>query len=234
MNSRHNKLFAFGFALVLLISCNTKNTSVNYEDLYKHSLDVKDYHTAIFAIQCILQKDSSQTQYLDSLPELYAAISNYAATEHYVDLALKGHPKDEKYLQIKALCLQQAGKGEELLDFYNKLYASTGKITYLYQVATIQLSAGDMAGSSSSLKILEEKMVNNTDSVDFMLSETEKQKVPIRAAVYNMKAYQAAQENNLMGAKKNFELALKEFPEFIAAKQNYIRLMQGAQQQQKR
>jgi hypothetical protein len=118
----------------------------------------------------------------------------------------------------------------ELLDFYNKLFVSTGKITYLYQVATIQVAAGDMKGASASVKTLEEKMINNKDSVDFMLSETEKQLVPLRAAVYNVKAYMSAQNKDLMGAKKNFELALKEFPDFIAAQQNYMRLVQGGRQ----
>jgi hypothetical protein len=48
-----------------------------------------------------------------------------------------------------------------------------------------------------------------------------------------VKAYLAAQNNNLLGAKKNFELALKEYPDFITAQQNYMRLMQGAKQQQR-
>lgn len=222
-----------GFAVIFTISCSNNNSNVNYDQLYKHSLDVKDYHTAIFAVQCLLQKDSTQTQYLDSLPELYAAVSNYGATEYYTDIALKTRPTEEKLLQIKALCLQEAGKGKELLDFYNKLYASTGKISYLYQIATIQLTAGDMQGAQSSIATLEEKMATSKDSVDFMISETEKQKVPIRAAVYNVKAYLAAQNNNLLGAKKNFELALKEYPDFITAQQNYMRLMQGAKQQQR-
>ena len=159
--------------------------------------------------------------------------NNKKSTEYYTDIALKTRPTEEKLLQIKALCLQEAGKGKELLDFYNKLYASTSKISYLYQIATIQLTAGDMEGAQSSIATLEEKMATSKDSVDFMISETEKQKVPIRAAVYNVKAYLAAQNNNLLGAKKNFELALKEYPDFITAQQNYMRLMQGAKQQQR-
>lgn len=216
----------------LVIACNASDKQVDYKQLFKHSMEVKDYHTAIFAAQCLLQKDSTQREFLDSLPELYAAVNNFGATEIYTDIALKAKPEDEKLLQLKALCLQEAGKGEQLLDFYNKLYASTGKITYLYQVATIQLTAGDVKSAESTVKNLEAKLGNTKDSVDFMVSETEKQKVPIRAAIYNVKAYIAAQHNDLLGAKKNFELALKEFPDFITAQQNYMRLMQGAQRQQ--
>ncbi len=223
--------FLLAAMVLFTFSCkNNTSTGVNYDELYKHSRDIKDYHTAIFAIQCLLQQDSTQKQYLDSLPELYAAVNNYGATDHYVDIALKDRPNDEKLLQIKAACLQEAGKGKELLDFYNKLYASTHKITYLYQVATIQLTAGDIPNAQATIKSIEENMGNSKDSVDFMVSETEKQKVPIKAAIYNVKAYVAAQNNDLLSAKKNFELALKEFPDFITAQQNYMRLMQGAQQ----
>jgi tetratricopeptide (TPR) repeat protein len=224
------KKFLLAASVSFAFACNSGN-GVNYEELYKHSLQVKDYHSAIFAAQCILQKDSTQKAYLDSLPELYASVNNFGATEYYTDIVLKSRPEDEKLLQLKALCLQEAGKGPELLDFYNKLYAATGKITYLYQVATIQLTAGDIKSAEGTVKTVEEKMGTSKDSVDFMVSETEKQKVPIRAAVYNVKAYIAAQKNDLLGAKTNFELALKEFPDFITAQQNYMRLMQGARRQ---
>jgi tetratricopeptide (TPR) repeat protein len=225
------KLFV-GLAITLLFACNNNNNTpaVDYEKLYLHSMEVKDYQTAIVAAQAILQADSAKQPYLDTLPELYASVRNYAATEVYTDKVLSRRPNEEKFLQLKALCLQEAGKGMELLDFYNKLFVSTGKITYLYQVATIQVAAGDMKGAEASVKSLEEKMLNNKDSVDFMLSETEKQLVPLRAAVYNVKAYMSAQNKDLMGAKKNFELALKEFPDFIAAQQNYMRLVQGGRQ----
>lgn len=211
-----------------LLACNGSEKTVDYAQLYKHSLEVKDYHSAIFAAQCILQQDSTQKAFIDSLPELYAAVNNFAATEIYTDKALKARPQDEKLLQLKALCLQEAGKGQELMDMYQKLYASTKKPNYLYQVATIQLASGDVKSAESTVKELEPIIASSKDSVDFMVSETEKQKVPIKAALYNVKAYIAAQHNDLLGAKKNFELALKEFPDFITAQQNYMRLMQGA------
>jgi hypothetical protein len=60
-----------------------------------------------------------------------------------------------------------------------------------------------------------------------MISETETQKVPLKAAVLNMKAYLQAQKRDLPGAKKYFEMALVEFPDFIMAKRNLMQLTQG-------
>ena len=73
-------------------------------------------------------------------------------------------------------------------------------------------------------------MATSTDSVDFMLSATEKQKVPVKAAVYHLKAYTLAQNRDLMGAKGYWEKALKEYPQFMAAREAYMQLMQGARQ----
>ncbi len=213
---------------ITLMACNKTNSNKTYEDLYAKSMDVKDYHTAITALQVLLLTDSTNRAYLDTLPELYASVQNYPASEYYTDLALKAYPTSERFLQIKALCMQQTGKMENVLDIYNKLYASTQKITYLYQIAAFQFSSQDMPAAERTLKVLEEKMVNSTDSVDFMVSETEKQKVPVRAAVYNMKAYMVAQMRDLAGAKKYFEMALKEYPEFVTARQNLMQLMEGA------
>jgi tetratricopeptide (TPR) repeat protein len=220
--------FILGLGFLFTLACNNANKNLDYTTLYKNSVAISDYHTAIVAAQCILQADSSEKNYLDSLPELYAAIGNYTSAEHYVDIALVNRPNDEKLMQLKALCLQGSGKGKELLDFYNKLYVATNKINYLYQIAAMQFSAGNGEEAVGLVKTLEEKMVNSTDSVDIMVSETEKQKVPIRAAVYNMKAFMVGQKDP-MAAKKFFEMALKEFPDFYLAQQNYMQLMNNLQ-----
>ncbi|MBC7383946.1 MAG: hypothetical protein H7296_13325 [Bacteroidia bacterium] len=222
------------FVLMALIACNKSNSSSSdkiYTAVYEKSMAIKDYHTAITALQFMLIADSSKQAYLDTLPELYAAVLNYPSAEYYTDIALKTYPTSERFLQLKALCLQQKGDVDHVLDLYNKLYASTKKITYLYQIAAFQFSAQDMEGAEKTLKTLDEKMGNSKDSVDFMISETEKQKVPVRAAVFNMKAYMFAQKRDLPAAKKYFEMALKEYPDFVTARQNLMQLMQGGRQQ---
>jgi len=108
------------------------------------------------------------------------------------------------------------------------LYKSTKKLPYLYQLTAYLFSSGQITKAQENLTELEKLAPAATDSVDFMISETEKQKVPLKAAIFNMKAYLSAQNNNLAGAKKYFELALKEYPDFFTARQNYMQLMQQA------
>lgn len=223
------KIAVFTLLVAFLGSCNQPNTGTDYERLYAHSMNIKDYSTAIVALQALLQKDSTNQAYLDTLPELYAAVKNFNACEYYTDKALQRDGNSEKYLQLKALCLQQVGDFEGELDIYNKLYESTNKLPYLYQITAYLFSSGQVKEAKANLDELEKLSVNATDSVDFMISETEKQKVPLRAALFNMRAYMSAQNRDLMGAKKYFEMALKEFPDFVTARQNYIQLMQSAQ-----
>lgn len=221
------KKLLFISVLTVLFACNQPTKTTDYNQLYLNSMAVKDYHTAISALQTLLLTDSNNAAYLDTLPELYAAVKNYSACDFYTSKALVANPQSEKFLQLKALCAQQDGRFEEELDIYNKLYASTNKLTYLYQITAYQFGSGQMEQAVGNLAKIESLMANTTDSVDFLISETEKQKVPLKAAIYNMKAYMEAQKRNLPGAKKYFEMALKEFPDFVTARQNYMQLMQG-------
>ena len=214
-----------------LFACkNTTNNSNDNKLLFEKSMAVKDYQSAIVAIQYMLLKDSTLSMYEDTLPELYVATSNVEAADYYTNRVLVRKPNDERFLQIKALCAQQKGKIEEEFDIYNKLFASTKKLSYLYQITAFQFSTGQMEQAVKNLAELETKATPK-DSVDFAVSESEKQKVPLRAAVYNMKAYMQAQSRDLMGAKKYFEMALKEYPDFVMAKRNLQQLMQGGRQQ---
>lgn len=217
--------------MALIFACGDKSSKkANNKTLFEKSMAIKDYNTAIVAIQYMLLHDSTLTIYEDTLPELYIATSNVEAADYYTTKALVRKPNDERFLQIKALCAQQKGKVEEEFDIYNKLYATSHKLSYLYQITAFQFSSGQMEQAAKNLAELETK-ASPKDSVDFALSETDKQKVPLIAAVYNMKAYMQAQNRDLMGAKKYFEMALKEFPDFVMAKRNLQQLMQGGRQQ---
>ncbi|MES2382109.1 MAG: hypothetical protein V4538_13765 [Bacteroidota bacterium] len=208
-------------------SNNTQSTD-NYKKLFNKSMDGKDYPTAIMACQMILINDSTQTVYADTLPELYAAINNIMACDIVTEAALKRNPKSERLLLIKALCAEQMGKVEEQMSLYNQLYAINKKPEYLYRITATHFGTGNFQAAENNLKELEQMAVNGHDSIDFMISETEKQKVPLKAALLNMRAIMSAQrDRDLPSAKKYFEAAIREFPDFIVAKEYLNRLTNG-------
>lgn len=225
------KLILIISALTTLASCNN-NTSTSgidgYKKLFDKSMNTKDYQTAIVAAQLILINDSTQILYADTLPELYAATNNIMACNDAATAALLRSPKSERLLLLKALCAEQLGKVEEQMSIYNQLYAINKKAEYLYRITATHFGTGNFKAVENNLKELDELAITSKDSIDFMLSETEKQKVPLKAALLNMRAIMAAQKDrDMLSAKKYFEAAIREFPDFIMAKEYYKRLMNG-------
>lgn len=214
-------------AFLLIAACTENKTGnkpaiENFEKLFKTSIEYKDYQTAIMAAQMLLARDSSLVLYADTLPSLYASVSNVQACDISVDAVLKRKPTDERLLQMKAFCAEQLGNRDVQLDIYNKLYASTKRAKYLYRITAAQLMAGDTKQGLNNMSELEKLVGNSPDSVEYIIDERNTQYVPIKAAFYNMKAIVAAQSKDAMNAKKYFEAALKEFPDFYVARQNYM------------
>jgi tetratricopeptide (TPR) repeat protein len=214
-----------------LASCYNKtesNLKNNYKKLFDKSMNSKDFQTAIVAAQLLLIEDSTQFVYSDTLPELYAATNNIMACNDAAEAALKRNPKSERLLLIKALCAEQMGKVDEQMSLYNQLYAINKKPEYLYRITAAHFGAGNFEAVDNNIKELDELALTSKDSIDFMLSESEKQKVPLKAALLNMKAVMAVQKDrDVVKAKKYFEAAIREYPDFIVAKEYYKRLMTG-------
>jgi tetratricopeptide (TPR) repeat protein len=218
---------------VTLTSCNNKSSNAieSYKKLFDKSMNSKDFPTAIVAAQLILIDDSTEVLYSDTLPELYAATNNIYACNDAATNALKRNPKSERYLLIKALCAEQLGNMEEQMSIYNQLYAINKKPEYLYRITAAHFGSANFQAVENNLKELDEMAKNSKDSIDFMISESEKQKVPLKAALLNMRAIMAAQKDrDMLSAKKYFEAAIREFPDFIVAKEFYKRLMNGNKQ----
>ncbi len=182
---------------VSLTSCNNKssNSIESYKKLFDKSMNSKDFPTAIVAAQLILINDSNEVLYADTLPELYAATNNIYACNDAAANALKRNPKSERYLLIKALCAEQLGNMEEQMSIYNQLYAINKKPEYLYRITAAHFGSANFQAVENNLKELDEMAKNSKDSIDFMISESEKQKVPLKAALLNMRAIMAAQKD---------------------------------------
>lgn len=222
-----NRLFLLSFAfLLLVVSCKNNPASSNasgsddYQKLYQKSMKLKDLNTAIYAIQMILIQDSTNAL-RDSLPELYGAVNNIEACMLTNEETLKRYPKEEKFLNIKILCLQQVGDMNGQFVLLEQLYQQTKKPQYIAQMASLQLAAGDSKEAIKTIDyIINEFQGNKTDSLDIFLDEQNKQKVPVLAAAYNMKGYVFMQRKDIKNAKEMYFKALEIYPEFEMPKRN--------------
>jgi len=237
-------IILIAIAVSFLFACNNSSVSNSsgknavgietYKKLYTRSMELKDYSTAIMAIQMILVQDSGLVAYQDSLPELYAAMNNVEAVSKTIDPVLKRHPKEEKFLQVKSIVQQELGDYDGVLKTFTTLYEITNKLSYKYQIGTMHFQAGNLEEASKVVDEVLAKAPNSHDSLDIFVSEQQKQKVPILAAALNFKGYIFAQKRNLAEAKNFFESAIKVFPDFVMAKRNLQQIMQGPAQAQQR
>jgi tetratricopeptide (TPR) repeat protein len=218
-------LMMLAAAMTIFTACKDQTTTAvdanaQYKTLYDKSMKLKDLHTAIYAIQMILITDSTNGL-RDSLPELYGGISNIEACMQTNEETLKRHPNEEKFKNIKVLCLQQLGDVDGQFLLLEDLYKTTKKPQYIAQMASLQLASGDVKEATKTVDyIIEEFKSNKTDSLDIFLDETQKQKVPVLAAAYNMKGYILMQQKNINGAKDAYFKALEIYPDFVMPKRN--------------
>jgi tetratricopeptide (TPR) repeat protein len=220
-------IYLIAISTMMVVSCQNKSTtetnasSINPNRiLYEKSMKLKDFHSAIFAIQTILLTDSTNSL-RDSLPELYGAVNNVEACMQTNEETLKRYPNEEKFLNIKVLCLQQIGDMDGQFMLLERLYTQTKKPQYIAQMASLQLAGGQSKEAMQTIDfMIGEFASNKKDSLDIFLDEVNKQKVPVLAAAYNMKGYVYMQRKDIKNAKEMYFKALEIYPEFEMPKRN--------------
>lgn len=218
---------------IAFISCNTetapsKETEENrHVKLFKHARTTGDLTTAAVALNEMLLDDTTYSDWYDTLAVLYYNIGNYQPASWYADKVLAHKPKDLRMLELLAMSEQQLGRPEKVLKAYSDLFKVTNDFQYLYQSAAVEFSMGNV----DNCKLLVDSILRSPsidkDSIEIQIESDYSQQVPLRAAVYNLQAFLKARDGNMMGAKNDFERALRIYPDFILAKRNLQDLMSG-------
>lgn len=225
-------ILTLSMAALIFAACNTNHQEkqiAKHETLFKRSYELKDLNTAITAVHLVMLADS--THYLrDSLPALYLATQNVEACLATTNEVLKRKPADEELLKYKLLCLEQMGKGEELLTLATSLYTKTKKVEYIYKIASVQLVGGDFETATKTINTMMENYKDSKDSVDIFIDQSQSQRVPITAACYNMKGYVFIQTQKYQQAAEAYQKAIQLFPDFVMARRNLQQLIQSMQQ----
>lgn len=223
-----NTVFTLAAIVLFLVSCNNKQASSDAGGasvidanikLYEHALKTKDFQTAITAIQYILLEDSTH-HFRDSLPELFGAVNNLEACLMATEAAMIRHPENEKYKTIMLICLQQIGDYEGQTVLLNDLYQQTKKPEYVIQIVTMQIQTGQLKQASKTIDELMKEFKNSKETIEVAKDETSKQRVPIMAALWNMKGYTYLQMKNVDKAKEAFFKALEIDDKFEMPKRN--------------
>lgn len=211
-------------AIALFFACKPSTNSgagngADYKKLYEKSMAMKDYQTAISAIQLILLSDSTNGL-RDSLPELFGAVNNVQACLASVNESLKRYPADEKFLNIKLICLQETGEVEEQFNLLSNLYKSTGKVQYMAQIASIHVATGNLKDARQTIDNILANYKGSKETLEVFADERTKQMVPVEAAAWNMLGFVFMQQKNIDKAKECYFKALEIYPDFAMPKRN--------------
>jgi tetratricopeptide (TPR) repeat protein len=224
-----------GFIISLfLASCNNKQEHGNRSSadsshlrLFNRAMNIGDFQTAIYAINLHLLDDSTDEKWYDTLAILYLNTNNFLPASFCADKVLKKRPDDIRMLELKGGAEQQLGRRDKILDVYAQLFRVTNDYQYMYQTAAVEFTAGNIERCKVLVDSMMSSPIINRDSIEIQIGEDQSQTVPLKAAVLNLQAFLKARDGNYAEAKKNFEAALKIYPDFVLARRNLQDLMSG-------
>ena len=198
-----------------------KKDLLNLEkQVYKEATENYDIDAAKNAVYRIIALEGENSTYLDTLAYIYFNQRNYLSCLKVSDKILK---KGEKLdiLGLKAVSLENLNAIKEAIDVYEKLYQQKKEAYMAYKLAQLQQQLKRSAEAYSTLKSGENLQFSDTHYITFPgAKKGEVQKVPFKAAYYNLMALTSYDLHNYDMAIKYFEEALKIYPDFFVAKQN--------------
>ena len=201
-------------------SIQTANKQQAYLMVYRQALQYDDLTSAAYALTNYLM-EGGQAQFRDTLAVVYYRLGNLNGAFKLAKEINEVDAKNLTALTILADISGRAGDTKASLDWYEKLCALSPSPFNYYQLATRQFILERIGECKGSLqKIVADSAKARQEQVSLEIQQGRSENVPALAAAYNMLGALAFRDNQPTEAKKYYELAVKEFPEFIIAKQN--------------
>jgi tetratricopeptide (TPR) repeat protein len=195
--------------------------------VFRMALENGDLNAAKTAVYNLVAMNADGGTYSDTLIHLYFQAGSYNNVVRMGNAALEQRPDDQPMLTLVAIAEQALGLDKEALAHYEKLFALTDDVYYLYQVASVQF----MLERFGECRETVDKVVAREDAkereiiLNFNQGEQPiNQKVPIAAAALNIKGFVEMKLSNKSKAREAFNEAVKIFPEFQLAIINLLTL----------
>jgi tetratricopeptide (TPR) repeat protein len=233
-----NKLFTvlflvagFAFTAPVLKAQTSSLTGKNLK-MYNMALEYGDYGVAINTLYTILADNPNDMALKDSLASLYFNSRAYPQAILVAREILAKNPKDKKMLELTAISYQNIGGAKEALETYETLYKESQMVYHLYQIAVLQYQIRRFGECEASLARILKDPASANEKVVINVNRTERQEVPMHAAVYNVLGMLALEQSDEASAKKAFEKALSIDGEFVLPKGNLEAMEQMKKQGQ--
>lgn len=187
--------------------------------VYGQAAQINDWEVAITALHNMLALRPERADLLDSLALVYYNNQQFVQSKLVASTVTRGNPENLTMWLISAMSNEKLGLVKDALKDYEQLYSRTEDLYYLYQVIVQQYALkryGECTANIDQVLAIEGA---SEEEVTLYFNKTE-QKVPMRAAVLNLKGVIALEMGNRDFAKGCFEDALEIMPNFELAKGN--------------
>lgn len=189
------------------------------QDVFKTSLGYGDYGVAKNALYEMIAIDSENDGLKDTLAILYFQANDPSGCVLVSNEILEKYPEKVAVRNLRAISFNALGMFKEALADYELLYKDTGELEHLYQIATIQYEMKRFGECANSLQTIlsNEKADQLTVSIS---TKQSRQKVPMKAAAFNINGVMLMEMGKEKEAKEAFEKALAIMPDFQLAVNN--------------
>ncbi len=192
---------------------------------YVTALQWNDYEVAKDALYDLIMENPQNDSLIFNLAYYYYENEKYVSAVLVSQQLLARNPKNVTALEISAVGYEAMGVSDRALQSYESLYLLSNNIFTLYKMAFLQYDLKRFAESLASLDILFANAQLDTAKVAFNDVENKPKEYPMKVALLNLKGLiQLEHFGDKAAAKKTFEEALAIAPDFVAAKQNLVKL----------
>ena len=189
------------------------------EKVYKLALRYNDMVVAREAVYNMYAINPNRTNLLDTLVFLYYNSTDYVQVVLLGNDILVKNPDNATILEIVAVSQQNLGLTKEALENFERLFTITQNLYHQYNIASLQYMLKRYGECGATLNNI---LGAKSESALISITDAKKgtQKVPIKAAAFNMRGVIALDLKQTEVAKQNFQKALELFPDFLLAKSN--------------
>jgi len=191
----------------------------HYRGIYEQASNYSDFIVAREALYNMLALRPERTGLKDTLTYLYYNSGNHVQVILLGREILQAKPDKADILELVAVSQQNLGLLKDALESFEKLFSITKDVYHQYNIASLQYMLKRYGECSENLN----SIIASTDTTgEVTISDNNgtSQKVPLKAAAFNMRGVIALEINQSDVAKQNFQKALELFPDFALAKSN--------------
>ena len=191
----------------------------HYKKVYQQALAYNDANAAINALQNYIAVDNN-VLYKDTLAMLYYNVKSYYSSLLLSEEVYKANPENVIAMARTAECYDELGDPKTAIELYEKEVPVTRSPYHIYKLGICQYQLKRTVECEASARAALADTSSKKIGVVFTMADGSQQSVPVDAAASNLLGVLKMDTKNFAGAKADFQLALKLFPDFAGAKGN--------------